>query len=908
MSELDPLLRDKVRSLGYSLGETIADDCGEDIFLLIENIRNQSKRAHNGSDKDKAELIALLKGLKDNELVPVARGFSQFLNLANIAEQQHTLSWRREDAGSDNDSDNVDVILDDVFSAVLKKVEGAKLNKELSNIDIELVLTAHPTEIIRRTLIKKYDEIAEVLQVLDDIRDQHPKRHEYHQKLNNLISEIWRSDEIRQQRPTAVEEAKWGFAVIENSLWQAIPKLMRELDEKIQLQGEKPLGLEVCPIHFASWMGGDRDGNPNVTANVTGEVLYLARWMAADLYLRDLTELSRQLSMVQASDELKAWVGECNEPYRECLNQLKQQLQQTKIWAAESARLKTHSHLPHISKLDTLFNPLLLCYNSLCETGMEGIANRDLLDVIRRMACFGLTLTRLDIRQESSRHSQVVAELCDFYQLGDYLSWDEEQKQQFLLKELHNKRPLLPPQAEACDLDQTAENTNDIDFWQASDECNEVLKTMRVIAEQGGKGIANYIISMASEPSDILAVALLLKASGIERRLPIVPLFETLEDLQFAAERMDKLFSLPWYKKYCGSHQQVMIGYSDSAKDAGNMAAAWAQYKTQEELVNCAARHGIELTLFHGRGGTVGRGGGPAKQAILAQPPGSVKGRLRVTEQGEMIRFKFGLPAVALRSLKIYIAAVLEATLLPPKAAEDDWRELMEEMAINSVRSYRQMVRENKDFVPYFRSATPEQELGKLALGSRPARRKGSGGIESLRAIPWIFAWMQIRLMVPAWLGADEALAKVTLTSPTANNGNKEATGENKTQLLQEMYQQWPFFSSYIDMLDMIVGKTDVDIAAYYDQQLVSDDVRSIGTQLRQRLSEIDQHLSSIKPRTKDRAQSQTMQVRATYTDPLHYLQAELLQRARAENHDSEVERALMVTMTGIAAGMRNTG
>ncbi|OUS35716.1 phosphoenolpyruvate carboxylase [Oleispira antarctica] len=901
MSELDPLLRDKVRSLGYSLGETIADDCGEDIFILIENIRNQSKRAHNGSDEDKAELITLLKGLKDNELVPVARGFSQFLNLANIAEQQHTLSWRRENA----DNDSVDVILDDVFSAVLTKVKGARLNKELSNIDIELVLTAHPTEIIRRTLIKKYDEIAGVLQVLDDIHDQHPKRHEYHQQLNNLIAEIWRSDEIRQQRPTAVEEAKWGFAVIENSLWQAIPKLMRELDDKIQLQGEEPLGLEVCPIHFASWMGGDRDGNPNVTANVTGEVLYLARWMAADLYLRDLTELSRQLSMVQASDELKAWVGECSEPYRECLNQLKQQLAQTKTWAAESARLKTHSHLPHISKLDTLLNPLLLCYNSLCETGMEGIANRDLLDVIRRMACFGLTLTRLDIRQESSRHSQVVAELCDFYQLGDYLSWNEEQKQQFLLKELHNKRPLLPQQAESCELDKTAEDTNDSDFWQASDECNEVLKTMRVIAEQGDKGIANYIISMASEPSDILAVALLLKASGIERRLPIVPLFETLDDLQFAAERMDKLFSLPWYKEYCGLHQQVMIGYSDSAKDAGNMAAAWAQYKTQEELVNCAARHGIELTLFHGRGGTVGRGGGPAKQAILAQPPGSVKGRLRVTEQGEMIRFKFGLPSVALRSLKIYIAAVLEATLLPPKAAEDDWRELMEEMAVNSVRSYREMVRKNKDFVPYFRSATPEQELGKLALGSRPARRKGSGGIESLRAIPWIFAWMQIRLMVPAWLGADEALAKVTVTS---TNSDDEEADKKKTQLLKDMYQQWPFFATYIDMLDMIVGKTDVDIAAYYDQQLVSDDVRSIGTQLRQRLSEIDKHLSVIKPKTKDQAQSQIMQVRATYTDPLHYLQAELLQRARAENHDSEVERALMVTMTGIAAGMRNTG
>jgi phosphoenolpyruvate carboxylase len=891
MSDLDPLLRDKVRNLGQLLGQTIADDCGDEIFELIESIRNLSKRAHNGSPEDKAELITLLKGLKDNELVPVARGFSQFLNLANIAEQQHTLSWRRQDA----QDDNMEVILDDVFAAVVKQVKGAELNKELCKLDIELVLTAHPTEIIRRTLIKKYDEIVEVLQVLDDIRDDHPKRDSYNQQLDNLITEIWRSDEIRQQRPSAVDEAKWGFAVIENSLWQAIPNLMRELDDKLELQGEKTLPLDTCPIHFASWMGGDRDGNPNVTANVTGEVLYLARWMAADLYLRDLVNLSSQLSMVQATDELKAWVGECSEPYRECLNQLKRKLEQTKIWAAESARLKAHSSLPHISELATLFEPLLLCYKSLCETGMEGIAKGELLDVIRRLSCFGLTLTRLDIRQESDRHSQVVAELCEFYQLGDYLSWDETQKQEFLLKELHSKRPLLPPQAGACDLSKVKELDVEEEFWQPTDDCNEVLKTMQVIAAQGDEGVGNYIISMASEPSDILSVALLLKAAGVERRLPIVPLFETLDDLQFAAERMDKLFALPWYKKYCGLNQQVMIGYSDSAKDAGNMAAAWAQYKTQEELVNCAQRHSVELTLFHGRGGTVGRGGGPAQRAILAQPPGSVKGRLRVTEQGEMIRFKFGFPAVALRSLKIYLAAVLEATLLPPKAAEDEWRELMESMAQQSVKSYRSMVRENKDFVPYFRSATPEQELGKLALGSRPARRKGSGGIESLRAIPWIFAWMQIRMMVPAWLGADQALADASL------NGEK-------TRLLREMYQQWPFFATYIDMLDMIVGKTDVDIASYYDQQLVTDDLQVIGQELRQRLLTINDSLRMIKPGEDDQAQSQIMQVRGTYTDPLHYLQAELLQRARTEQHDPEVERALMVSMAGIAAGMRNTG
>ena len=608
---LDPLLRDKVRHLGTMLGQTIANDCGKDTYELIERIRNLSKRAHNGTAADTDELITLLKSLKDNELVPVARGFSQFLNLANIAEQQHAASWRRDGAVTDE--------VDTILKSLLERLQDdTELNKELSKIDIELVLTAHPTEIIRRTLIKKYDEMVSVLQILDDIRDDHPKRAEYQQQLNSLITEIWRSDELRHNRPSPVDEAKWGFAVIENSLWQAIPSLMRELDATLVDRGEQSLALDVCPIHFASWMGGDRDGNPNVTADVTEEVLYLARWMAADLYLRDLDDLSTHLSMVKGTADLYALVGDCNEPYRECINQLKKKLQQTKTWAAESARLKSNSSLPHMTDISELMSPLRLCFDALCETGMAEIAHRDLLDVIRRVACFGLTLTRLDIRQESTRHSQVIAELCDYYQLGDYLSWSEQQKQEFLLTELQNNRPLLPKQGN--------DQSNGL-YWQASAEANEVLKTMAIIAQHGEQSIANYIISMASEPSDILSVALLLKASGVERKLPIVPLFETLDDLQFASERMDKLFSVPWYQDYCNRHQQVMIGYSDSAKDAGNMAAAWAQYKTQEELVACAAKHHVELTLFHGRGGTVGRGGGPAQRAILAQPPQSVKGR-----------------------------------------------------------------------------------------------------------------------------------------------------------------------------------------------------------------------------------------------------------------------------------------
>ena len=361
---------------------------------------------------------------------------------------------------------------------------------------------------------------------------------------------------------------------------------------------------------------------------------------------------------------------------------------------------------------------------------------------------------------------------------------------------------------------------------------------------------------------------------------------------------MDKLFSLPWYQEYTDRKQQVMIGYSDSAKDAGNMAAAWAQYQTQEQLVQCAEKHQVQLVLFHGRGGTVGRGGGPAQRAILAQPPGSVQGGVRVTEQGEMIRFKFGMPDLACRSLKIYLSAVLEATLLPPQSPQPEWREMMQQLAADSVVAYRAMVRDDPQFVPYFRSATPEQELGKLALGSRPARRKAEGGIESLRAIPWIFAWMQMRLMVPAWLGADQALI------------SRMQYGKS---VLRDMYQHWPFFNTYIDMLEMILAKVDTDIAEYYEQQLVVDDLHGIGENLRQRLMSLKDLILDLKQQSELLQHSpifaHSMQVRAPYTDPLHYIQAELLKRERADEPDKpQVERALKVTMAGIAAGMRNTG
>jgi phosphoenolpyruvate carboxylase len=363
---------------------------------------------------------------------------------------------------------------------------------------------------------------------------------------------------------------------------------------------------------------------------------------------------------------------------------------------------------------------------------------------------------------------------------------------------------------------------------------------------------------------------------------------------------MEKLWQVPWYREYSQCRQQVMIGYSDSSKDAGQLAAVWAQYQAQETLSRVAEEQGFSLRLFHGRGGTVGRGGGPAHRAILAQPPGSVKGGLRVTEQGEMIRFKFGLPEVAARNLKVYVSSVLEANFLPPEKPREEWRQLMHDLAADGVQSYRAMVREHPDFVSYFRAATPEQELGKLSLGSRPARRRSGGGIETLRAIPWIFAWTQIRLMLPAWLGADTAL-------------ERQIDG-GRLDTLQEMYAEWPFFRTYIDMLEMVLSKADGSIAEYYESILVDPSMQPLGSLLRQRLAHVRDLVLQVKEQTEllqdNLALQHSMQVRNPYTDPLHYLQAELLFRERQAGDlvSDEVEKALMVTMAGIAAGMRNTG
>ena len=880
MTEKYANLRGNVGLLGQLLGKSISDHLGESFLEKIETIRQLSKSSRSGNTKDGESLIEVLANLSDHELLPVARAFTHFLNLANIAEQFHGIS-RHCDSG---------VCTPEPLQQLITKLKNSEISEEemqkaVAELKMDMVLTAHPTEITRRTLIHKHSAINECLSLLEltDISDK--ERDQLLVRLEQLITQAWHTNDIRKNRPTPVDEAKWGFAVIENSLWEAVPQYVRELDKTLEDGLGISLPLDASPIKFTSWMGGDRDGNPFVTAKVTKEVLITSRWVAVSLYLEDIKELTKELSMDNCDPVLRAIVGEkADEPYRVILRKLRTELKET--LTALSATLQGHNSTAKDIIISTkqLQEPLELCYKSLINMGMKSIANGLLLDIIRRVNCFGVNLVKLDIRQDGERHGDTLSELTRYLGIGDYNAWSEEDKQAFLLQELNSKRPLIPTS------------------WKPSAEVQEVLDTCKVVAETDPEALGIYIISMAREASDVLAVQLLLKEVGCPFRIPVAPLFETLDDLNNAADVMQRLYAVDWYRGYINGEQHVMIGYSDSAKDAGVMAANWAQYTSQEALIKISEQNDIQLVLFHGRGGTIGRGGAPAQQALLSQPPGSLKGGLRVTEQGEMIRFKFGLPKVAINSLNIYTAAILEANLLPPPAPKQEWRDVMQQFAEQSCQEYRHFVRDEPDFVPYFRSVTPELELGKLALGSRPAKRKPNGGVESLRAIPWIFAWSQNRLMLPAWLGAGTSL--------------KTLLDEGKKDLLREMYVNWPFFHTRLEMFEMVFMKADEELTKFYEERLVPKELWPLGERLRANLKLTRETVLETIPDHKLMQEQpwikESIELRNPYVDPLNMLQAELLSRSRSceqnETINPDIDQALMVTIAGIAAGLRNTG
>ena len=874
-------LRDDVRQLGELLGDTLRTLHGENLFGSVERIRSLAKSARSGAGEDFDILAAELSRMPVDHAVLVGRAFSHFLHLANIAEQHHRIrrrrAYERDPVASPQRGS-----CDEAFTRLIDAgITPDALHDAVSTMRIELVLTAHPTETARRTLVQKYNRMAAALAEQDRDDLTRPERQAIEATLLREIMAAWGTTEVREARPTPLNEVRAGLVVFEESLWDAVPRYLRGVDRALRASTGRGLALEATPIIFGSWIGGDRDGNPNVTPDVTRRACLLARWVAASLYLHEIDAVRSELSIDAATDELIAAAGERHEPYRALLRQVRERFGATRRWI--EASLDVDRDLPPADGVyldaDDAAAALRLCADSLDRTGYGELAGGRLLDLRRRLATFGLTLARLDIRQEADRHTAALAALLASQGIGPYAEWTEAERIAFLARELQARPSASFPR------------------FEASADVRDTLDTFRMIAAIPRSSLGAYVITMASRPSDVLAVLLLQQMAGIDPPLRVVPLFETSKDLENAGAVLDALLTMPWYRRRIAGRQEVMIGYSDSAKDVGRVAAAWDLYRAQEQAVAASRRHGVALTLFHGRGGSVGRGGGPTYLAIMSQPPGSIDGTLRVTEQGEMLQALFGLREIAIRTMDVYTTATLEAWLLPASAPLPEWRVLMDRLRDDARGAYRAIVYDDPRFLEYFRQATPEEELAAMNIGSRPARRKQDASVKSLRAIPWQFAWTQTRLLLGAWLGVEAAF--------------ESARARGAHEQLRTMYRDWTFFRSVAGLLEIVLATAEPGIAAEYDRRLVAPDLQPIGVELRARLErakgavlELTGHRELVESNAVLR---RSIDVRNPYVDPINLLQVELLRRLR-ERPDDDVRTALLVTINGIAAGMRNTG
>ena len=882
-------LRDDVRLLGELLGDTIRTQEGDQLFQTVERVRALAKSARAGNDTNFRVLSDELSRMPSDEALPIARAFAQFLHLANIAEQHHRVRRRRA-YQRDPSAPPQRGSCDDAFARVMASgITGDRLYEAVCGLRIELVLTAHPTEVVRRRVAQKHNRIAALLSTRDRSDMTLLERDDVLAALRREVEGAWATSEVREQRPTPLDEVRSGLVVFEQSLWQAVPQFLRGVDRALRKSTGRGLPLDAAPIRFGSWMGGDRDGNPSVTADVTRRACLLSRWVAADRYLRDIDAVRDELSMEMASPELRARLdadtsapeADTSSPYRELLRIVRTRMLATRRWIETS--LEAQNPPPPDADVyveaDDFLADLRLCHRSLEDTGHARIASGPLTDLIRRVAVFDVTLARIDVRQDSARHADALTEITAALGLGAYNEWDEHARLDFLTRELAGKRPLIPP-----DLD-------------ASAETRDVLDTLAMIANAPRGSLGAYVITMARSASDVLAVELLQKEARVAAPLRVVPLFETSRDLHHAGSVIDALLGVPWYRARIGGRQEVMIGYSDSAKDVGRVSAGWDLYRAQEDVIAASHAHGVAVTLFHGRGGSVGRGGGPTHLAIQSQPPGSIDGTLRVTEQGEQLQALFGFAEIAVRTLEVYTTGTLEAWLVPARAALPEWRACMDRLSSDAASTYRRIVYETPEFLDYFHTSTPESDIGALNIGSRPARRGGASDVGGLRAIPWQFAWTQTRLMLGAWLGIEDALACAV------ERGDRD--------LVMRMYREWPHFQSEINLIEMVLAKADGRIAGEYDRRLVPPSLQPLGVELRDRLTramrgvlDLTSHRELLEATPVIR---RSIDVRNPYVDPLNLVQIELLRRLR-EHDDPRARAALMVTVNGIAAGMRNTG
>ncbi len=882
------LLREDIRLLGTFLGRVIKDQEGSAFFEIVEKFRLLSKNTL--SDKNKSKIFSKIskevKKLSPKNTFKLTRAFSHILNLMNLAESLDASRKLNEFENPYFKSKNQNLFIEDIIESLFKnkKISDKKIYEQATKLDIGIVLTAHPTEVKRRTLIQKYANLIEIMEQRHLYKKYPSKIIELDRKLYSEIAIIWKTDELKRTKPSPLDEARWGLAVIEDSLWDTIPKVYKRLNDIFRKNLKKDLPRDFNPIQFGSWMGGDRDGNPNVTAEVTKKVILFSRWQAAKLYERELTKLIQDLSMEECSTKIKRATGNSYEPYRVYLRPIRDKVRLT--------HQLIENHLNNGADLDEkkliqnkneITLPLREVRKSLKANRGEYIANADLLDLMRRVRCFGINLARLDIRQEADRHEKLLNEIFKKKKNIKYSSLTEIEKVKLLNKSIKEKKYF-------------------VDKIKIKDKENkEVWNTFKQLAKTPIECLGAYVISMTSTASDILSVYFLQMQAQNKNLLRVVPLFETLDDLKNANFVMTNLFKLSWYRKMIKSKQEVMIGYSDSSKDAGKLSASWHQYKLQEELRSLAKKYKIDLVFFHGRGGSPGRGGGPIQATLKSQPSGTVNGKIRITDQGEVIQQKYGYKPLAEYNLCSYIGSVMDASLNPPPRSKTKWRELIQKMSEISTSSYRKYLNQSEDFIRYFKTVTPHKSLGKLAIGSRPTKRKNVDNIQSLRAIPWVFAWTQIRLMLPAWLGTTEALRYGSI--------------KKFKRTMTDMERNWPYFVSTMDILDMVISKVDPEISVIYENNLADASLKRIGKKLRFQFEALVKLHNKITPKevVKERKEfRKALFIRSNYTEMLNILQANVMNKLtnkKYKNLDKKfLEDSLMTSIAGISAAMKNTG
>lgn len=922
-----PLVED-IRLLGRILGDVIREQEGAEIYELIEKIRKLSVSFRRDADHeaDKA-LKKLLKGLPGDHAVSVIRGFTYFSHLANLAEDRHHIRRRAiHERVGDTQEGSIEVALQRLrWAGITPKI----ISQTLAHSFVSPVLTAHPTEVQRQSILSAERDIAELLNERDEIKARAavvnaakdaltPKELAVNeQRMRARVMQLWQTRLLRFSKLTVADEIENSLSYYESTFLREIPKIYASLEEAL---GTHP----VAPfLRMGQWIGGDRDGNPNVNAHTLQHALKRQAEVALRHYLTEVhylgSELSLSAMLVAFPAAMKALAEKSpdtnahriDEPYRRALTGIYARLAATlkDLTGGDAARHAVEPQNPYASP-SLFLDDLKIIQASLKSHHAQALAAQRLDPLIRAVEVFGFHLATVDLRQSSDQHAKVVAELLATSRIEkDYGALGEPQKRAVLMALLSDARPLRIPGAKYSEHTQS--------------ELAIFEEALSARATYGAEAIRHYIISHTESVSDLLEVLLLQKEVGLMRGtlddkalvdLIVVPLFETIEDLRNSAVIMREFYALPGIANLVqrsGAEQDIMLGYSDSNKDGGIFTSNWELYRAEVALVEdfdrLANSHNIQLRMFHGRGGTVGRGGGPSYQAILAQPPGTVRGQIRLTEQGEVIGSKYANPEIGRRNLETLVAATLEATLLQPtKTAPRNFLESAALLSQASMDAYRHLVYETPGFNDYFFGATPIREIAELNIGSRPASRKANQKIEDLRAIPWGFSWGQCRLTLPGWFGFGSAVEKF-LDRPT----DKESKAA--LALLQKMVKQWPFFKTLLSNMDMVLAKSDLALASRYSE-LVSD------AKMRKKIFaaiEAEWHktadmmtlLTGEKHRLANNpALARSIRHRFPYIDPLHHLQVELIRRYRDGKADERVQRGIHISINGIAAGLRNTG